>query len=142
VTGFLTILHIIVSLLLIIIVLLQSGKSADLAGAFGGAGSQSTFGPRGAASFLSQMTTTLAVLFMVSSLLLYITAANNASAPGVMKGKDAPVQEQKIDEKKETATENKEKSADSSKQVESKDTKTEKNTKTTPAKKQPKPDPK
>ncbi len=66
--------HIVVSFLLVIIVLLQSGKSADLAGAFGGMGSQSTFGPRGAASILSKMTTTLAVLFMVTSLLLYIGA--------------------------------------------------------------------
>jgi preprotein translocase subunit SecG len=67
--------HIVVSFLLIIIVLLQSGKSADLAGAFGGMGSQSTFGPRGAATFLSKMTTTLAILFMVTSLVLYIGAS-------------------------------------------------------------------
>ena len=73
--GFILFIHIMVSFLLIIIVLLQSGKSADLAGAFGGMGSQSTFGPRGAASFLSKMTTTLAILFMVTSLVLYIGAS-------------------------------------------------------------------
>ena len=51
-------------LVLIIVVLLQSGKAADLAGAFGGAGSQTAFGPRGAASLLSQATTWCAVMFM------------------------------------------------------------------------------
>ena len=49
--GFVLYLHILVSFLLVVIVLLQSGKAADLAGAFGGAGTQSTFGPRGTASF-------------------------------------------------------------------------------------------
>lgn len=77
--GLVLVVHIIVCLLLIIIVLLQSGKSADLAGAFGGMGSQSTFGPRGSASFMSKMTTTLAILFMVSSLTLWIMAARKAT---------------------------------------------------------------
>jgi len=52
-------------LVLIIVVLLQSGKAADLAGAFGGAGSQTAFGPRGAATILSQATTWCAIMFMV-----------------------------------------------------------------------------
>ena len=52
-------------LVLMVVVLLQSGKAADLAGAFGGAGSQTAFGPRGAASILSQATTWCAVMFMV-----------------------------------------------------------------------------
>src|SRR5437763_13447853 len=52
-------------LVLIIVVLLQSGKAADLAGAFGGAGSQTAFGPRGAANVLSKATTWCAVMFMV-----------------------------------------------------------------------------
>jgi preprotein translocase subunit SecG len=52
-------------LVLMVVVLLQSGKAADLAGAFGGAGSQTAFGPRGAASVLSQATTWCAVMFMV-----------------------------------------------------------------------------
>lgn len=52
-------------LVLMIVVLLQSGKAADLAGAFGGAGSQTAFGPRGAASVLSLATTWCAVMFMV-----------------------------------------------------------------------------
>lgn len=79
-------LHIIVCLLLVIVVLLQSGKAADLAGAFGGMGSQSTFGPRGAATFLSKMTTTLAILFMVTSLSLWIFASNRAGPKTVVDG--------------------------------------------------------
>lgn len=78
--------HIIVCLLLIIAVLLQSGKAADLAGAFGGMGSQSTFGPRGGATFLSKMTTTLAILFMVTSLSLWIFAANRSGPKTVVDG--------------------------------------------------------
>jgi preprotein translocase subunit SecG len=67
-----TTLHVIVCLFLVIVVLLQSGKAADLAGAFGGMGSQTAFGPRGAATVLSKATTIAAVLFMVSSLTLSV----------------------------------------------------------------------
>src|SRR5580693_6420453 len=59
-------------LVLIIVVLLQSGKAADLAGAFGGAGSQTAFGPRGAATLLSQATTWCAVMFMVCAMALVL----------------------------------------------------------------------
>jgi preprotein translocase subunit SecG len=59
-------------LVLIVVVLLQSGKAADLAGAFGGAGSQTAFGPRGAATVLSQATTWCAVMFMVCSLAMVV----------------------------------------------------------------------
>src|SRR3989304_4642843 len=62
-TGF----HVLVSLILILVVLRQSGRAADLAGAFGGAGSQTAFGPRGAATFLSRATTWCAVMFMLTS---------------------------------------------------------------------------
>jgi preprotein translocase subunit SecG len=61
-------------LVLIIVVLLQSGKAADLAGAFGGAGSQTAFGPRGAATVLSQATTWCAVMFMVCAMALALRA--------------------------------------------------------------------
>src|SRR5712675_2090996 len=57
---------------LIIVVLLQSGKAADIAGAFGGAGSQTAFGPRGAATILSRATTWCAVMFMVCALALVL----------------------------------------------------------------------
>lgn len=69
-----TIVHVIVCLILIGVVLLQSGKAADLAGAFGGMGSQTTFGPRAAATVLSKVTTAAAGLFMVTSLTLAILA--------------------------------------------------------------------
>jgi len=84
VEGLLLFVHIVVSLLLVVVVLLQSGKSADLAGAFGGGGTQSSFGPRGAATILSKLTTILAVSFMITSLLLYILATNRVDADTVL----------------------------------------------------------
>ena len=63
-----TAMHILVSLFLIAVVLLQTGKRADLAGAFGGGGSQTAFGARGAATVLSKATTVAAVIFMMTSL--------------------------------------------------------------------------
>ena len=68
----LTAIHVIVCLFLIIVVLLQSGQAADLAGAFGGMGSQTVFGPRGSATVLSKATTWAAITFMVTSLGLAI----------------------------------------------------------------------
>jgi preprotein translocase subunit SecG len=65
-------------LVLIIVVLLQSGKAADLAGAFGGAGSQTAFGPRGAATVLSQATTWCAVMFMVCAMALALRSDRTA----------------------------------------------------------------
>jgi len=69
-------------LVLIIVVLLQSGKAADLAGAFGGAGSQTAFGPRGAASVLSQATTWCAVMFMVCSMALVVRVDRSVEQGG------------------------------------------------------------
>lgn len=71
----LTIVHVIICVFLVIVVLLQSGKAADLAGAFGGMGSQTAFGPRGSATVLSKATTIAAALFMVTSLTLAIMAS-------------------------------------------------------------------
>jgi preprotein translocase subunit SecG len=79
-TYVLTTVHVIVCLFLIIVVLLQSGKAADLAGAFGGMGSQTVFGPRGTATVLSKATTVAAVLFMVTSLSLAIIANNRVAS--------------------------------------------------------------
>ncbi|MEP6539852.1 MAG: preprotein translocase subunit SecG [Bryobacteraceae bacterium] len=78
----LTIIHVIVCLFLVIVVLLQSGKAADLAGAFGGMGSQTAFGPRGAATVLSKATTVAAALFMVTSLSLAIVTTRRAGTSG------------------------------------------------------------
>src|SRR5947209_14332235 len=66
----LVILHILVCLVLMGVILLQSGQAADIAGAFGGAGSQTAFGPRGAATFLSKATTWCAIMFMATSITL------------------------------------------------------------------------
>ncbi|MGO9095854.1 MAG: preprotein translocase subunit SecG [Bryobacteraceae bacterium] len=77
-TILLTIVHIFVCFFLVIVVLLQSGKAADLAGAFGGMGSQTAFGPRGSATILSKATTIAAGLFMVTSLTLAIFASRHA----------------------------------------------------------------
>ena len=81
---FLTVIHIIVSLILILVVLLQTGKRADLAGAFGGGGSQTAFGARGAATFLSKATTIAAVVFMVTSLGLSILGSREGSRSGTV----------------------------------------------------------
>lgn len=70
--------HIIVCLFLVVVVLLQSGKAADLAGAFGGMGSQTAFGPRGSATLLSKATTVSAVIFMITSMGLSILATRQA----------------------------------------------------------------
>jgi preprotein translocase subunit SecG len=74
----LTTVHVIVCLFLVIVVLLQSGKAADLAGAFGGMGSQTAFGPRGSATVLSKATTIAAALFMIISLTLSIAASRGS----------------------------------------------------------------
>ncbi|MGB7439407.1 MAG: preprotein translocase subunit SecG [Candidatus Acidiferrum sp.] len=79
-------------LVLIIVVLLQSGKAADLAGAFGGAGSQTAFGPRGAATVLSQATTWCAVMFMVCALALVVRVDRSVEGGSILQkyAKPAP----------------------------------------------------
>jgi preprotein translocase subunit SecG len=76
----LTSVHVIVCFFLIIVILLQSGKAADLAGAFGGMGSQTAFGPRGSATLLSKATTISAVVFMLTSISLSIIATKYQGA--------------------------------------------------------------
>ena len=75
----LTIVHVLVCLFLIVVVLLQSGKAADLAGAFGGMGSQTAFGPRSAANVLTKATTWSAVIFMVTSITLSVMMSRRNS---------------------------------------------------------------
>lgn len=71
--------HVIVSLFLIIIILLQQGSSADLAGAFGGQGSQTAFGPRSASTMLTKATAWAAAIFMLTSLTLTIMMMRQSS---------------------------------------------------------------
>jgi preprotein translocase subunit SecG len=74
-----TIVHVIVCLILIGVVLLQSGSSADLAAAFGGGmGSQTAFGPRSGASLLTKVTTWAAVIFMLTSFTLAVISTRRA----------------------------------------------------------------
>lgn len=77
-TAFLTVIHILVSLFLIFIVLIQSSKGAELGAAFGGS-SQTLFGSRGAATLLSKLTTASAVVFMLTSLLLAVVSVKSGS---------------------------------------------------------------
>ena len=88
---FLTIIHVIVCLFLIGVILLQQGKSADLAGAFGGQGSQTAFGPRGAANLLTRLTTWSAIIFMCTSIGLFVLIARHSGPRSVLEGtKTAP----------------------------------------------------
>ena len=75
-------LHVMVCFVLVIVIMLQSGSAADLAGAFGGAGSQTAFGPRGAATFLSRATTWCAIVFMLTSLALSVKRAPAGTSIG------------------------------------------------------------
>jgi len=75
-------LHIIICGLLIVVIMLQSGEAADLAGAFGGAGSQTAFGPRGAATFLSKATTWCAIMFMLTSMALTMHVNKTEASAG------------------------------------------------------------
>ena len=79
-------LHIIVSLFIVGVVLLQQGKSADLAGAFGGQGSQTAFGPRGAANLLTKMTTWSAIIFMITSISLTVVLSRSSGDHSVLSG--------------------------------------------------------
>ena len=83
--------HVIVSMFLIGVVLLQQGRSADLAGAFGGQGSQTAFGPRAAANVLTRLTTWSAILFMLTSITLTVLYVRTAGSHSVLEGaKPAP----------------------------------------------------
>src|SRR3954463_13749158 len=84
----LVILHIVISLFLILVVLLQQGKGADLAGAFGGGGSQTAFGARGATTLLHKLTTIFFALFIVTSMVLAVLQARPRSS--VMSGTGRP----------------------------------------------------
>jgi len=90
VTALLVTVHVIICIVLILAVLLQSGKAADLAGAFGGAGSQTAFGPRGAQTLLGKITTVCAILFMVTSLGLWLISGKTSSMVKNVPARETP----------------------------------------------------
>lgn len=95
-TVLIVIIHVMVCVALIMIVLLQTGKGADMGAAFGGGSSQTLFGSTGASTFLSKATTAVAVIFMVTCFILaYISTHRQSSS--IMEGDRAPV-EQTADE--------------------------------------------
>jgi preprotein translocase subunit SecG len=88
-----TIVHIIVCFFLIGVVLLQSGKSGDIAAAFGGQGSQTAFGPRGSATVLTKATTWSAIIFIVTSITLSIlTARGGGHSKSILSGEPSQTQ--------------------------------------------------
>ena len=84
--AFVVVLHIVVCFFLIGVILLQQGKSADLAGAFGGQGSQTAFGPRGAANIMTKLTAWSAVAFMLTSITLTVLMARSSHGTSVLSG--------------------------------------------------------
>ena len=86
----LTIIHIFVCMFLVVVVLLQSGQSGDIAAAFGGMGSQTAFGPRGAATVLTKATTWCAVIFMITSISLSVLASRRTGNGSVLQNYKAP----------------------------------------------------
>jgi preprotein translocase subunit SecG len=88
-TVLITIVHVIVCAILIVVVLLQHGKSADIAATFGGMGSQTAFGPRGTATVLSRVTTWCAIIFMLTSISLTMFASRGGSS-SIMQGIKSP----------------------------------------------------
>jgi preprotein translocase subunit SecG len=98
-TVLITIVHVIVCAILIVVVLLQHGKSADIAATFGGMGSQTAFGPRGTATALSRVTTWCAIIFMLTSITLSMFARHGGTT-SIMQGiKPAPAPAQNAPKK-------------------------------------------
>ena len=91
ITALITLVHVIVCVILIVVVLLQHGKSADIAATFGGMGSQTAFGPRGTATALSRLTTWCAIIFMLTSMsLTFFASHKGAASNSIMQGVKTP----------------------------------------------------
>jgi preprotein translocase subunit SecG len=88
----LTTIHILIAVLMILAVLLQSSKGSDVAGAFGGMGSQAAFGPRGTATFLAKATMGLALAFVITSVAL-VRLGSDSVGGGESVLSDEPVAE-------------------------------------------------
>jgi preprotein translocase subunit SecG len=91
-SAILIIVHVVVCIALIMIVLLQTGKGADMGAAFGGGGSQTLFGSTGASTFLSKATTVAAIVFMLTSFALAYLSSHRTAA-SIMKGTRPPVEQ-------------------------------------------------
>jgi preprotein translocase subunit SecG len=91
----LIIIHTIVSIALILIILLQTGKGADMGAAFGGGASQTLFGSTGSSTFLGKLTTVAAVVFMLTSLGLAYMSGHRTSNP-IMMDKKPPIEQQAV----------------------------------------------
>jgi preprotein translocase subunit SecG len=91
-STFLIILHVVVCIALIMIVLLQTGKGADMGAAFGGGASQTLFGSTGTSTFLGKLTTVAAVIFMLTSLTLAYKASNKGKQ-SIMLDQKAPIEQ-------------------------------------------------
>ncbi len=100
---FLIILHVVVCVALIMIVLLQTGKGADMGAAFGGGGSQTLFGSTGASTFLSKATTVAAIIFMLTSLVLAYLSSNRSGST-MMPQQKAPIEQPVQTEQSQTPT--------------------------------------
>jgi preprotein translocase subunit SecG len=94
-TTFLTIIHVIACITLILIVLLQAGKGANMGAAFGGS-SQTVFGSSGAGTFLGKMTAAVAIIFMLTSITLTYTSSRRTTGSGVMDNVSVPADKQKV----------------------------------------------
>ena len=88
----LIVIHVVVSVALIMIVLLQTGKGSDMGAAFGGGSSQTLFGSGGASTFLSKLTTAAAVIFMITSLALAYLSGHKPEG-SIMATEPAPIEE-------------------------------------------------
>ena len=109
-TILLIVLYVLVCLFLVMVVLLQQGKGADLAGAFGGGGSQTSFGPRTTTNIMHRMTTGAFVLFVVLCLALAILSGKqrasvmeNVAAPAEQTAPVEPAMQPAVDEPATTA---------------------------------------
>ncbi len=99
-TALLIVIHVIVCIVLIMVVLLQTGKGSDMGAAFGGGSSQTLFGTSGASTFLSKATTVAAIVFMLTSLgLAYISGKKEGSS--VMKNARPPIEQKQTETPKQ-----------------------------------------
>ena len=96
-TLILIIVHVFVCIALIMIVLFQTGKGADMGAAFGGGSSQTLFGSTGASTFLSKATTIAAIIFMVTSLWLAYNSSHKQDS-SIMKDTKAPIEQKSVPE--------------------------------------------